>query len=221
MNAGMNQKITPKRFHEADGIDDWRVIGDGACAVFRTGSLATGARFAQAISSCGGHPDVDLRSDTATVRLISRTADSFGLTERDLELARQISAVAGELGLAAEPGLIQNIEVCIDALAYPEVFAFWRAILGYEDRGDLPVDLIDPRGRGPLVFFQEMDRPRPQRNRIHLDVWVPHDQAEARVKAALEAGGTLVTDEYAPHFWVLADAEGNEACVCTWQERVD
>ena len=29
----------------------------------------------------------------------------------------------------------------------------------------------------------------------------------------------LLTDEYAPSFWVLADAEGNEACVCTWQGR--
>ena len=29
----------------------------------------------------------------------------------------------------------------------------------------------------------------------------------------------LLTDEYAPAFWVLADAEGNEACLCTWQGR--
>lgn len=100
-----------------------------------------------------------------------------------------------------------------------EVLPFWRAILGYRDRGDFPVDLIDPRSRDPLTYFQEMDAPRPQRNRIHLDIWVPHDQAEARVKAALEAGGTLVTDEFAPNWWVLADAEGNEACVCTWMDR--
>jgi hypothetical protein len=52
-----------------------------------------------------------------------------------------------------------------------------------------------------------MDAPRPQRNRIHLDVSVPHDQAEARVAAALAAGGHLVTDQYAPAWWVLADAE--------------
>jgi 4a-hydroxytetrahydrobiopterin dehydratase len=26
-----------------------------------------------------------------------------------------------------------------------------------------------------------MDAPRLQRNRIHIDVWVPHEQAEARV----------------------------------------
>jgi 4a-hydroxytetrahydrobiopterin dehydratase len=27
----------------------------------------------------------------------------------------------------------------------------------------------------------------------------------------------LVTDEYAPSWWTLADAEGNEADVCTWR----
>jgi 4a-hydroxytetrahydrobiopterin dehydratase len=46
-------------------------------------------------------------------------------------------------------------------------------------------------------------------------VWVPHDQAEARIAAAIAAGGHLVTDKHAPSFWVLADAEGNEACVAT------
>jgi 4a-hydroxytetrahydrobiopterin dehydratase len=33
------------------------------------------------------------------------------------------------------------------------------------------------------------------------------------------AGGTLVSAERAPRFWVLADPEGNRVCFCTWQER--
>ncbi len=57
------------------------------------------------------------------------------------------------------------------------------------------------------------------RNRIHLDVTVPHDQAEARVAAAIAAGGHLVSDTRARAFWILADVEGNEACICTWQDR--
>jgi 4a-hydroxytetrahydrobiopterin dehydratase len=69
------------------------------------------------------------------------------------------------------------------------------------------------------VWFQQMDAPRPQRNRIHLDVIVPHDVAEERVAATLAAGGRLVSADRAPAFWVLADVEGNEACVCTWQGR--
>jgi 4a-hydroxytetrahydrobiopterin dehydratase len=50
---------------------------------------------------------------------------------------------------------------------------------------------------------------------------VPHELAEERVAAAIAAGGRLVTVEYARSWWVLADAEGNEACVCTWQDRSD
>jgi 4a-hydroxytetrahydrobiopterin dehydratase len=81
------------------------------------------------------------------------------------------------------------------------------------------VDLIDPNGQGPTFWFQQMDAPRPQRNRIHVDISVPHDQAEARVAAAIAAGGHLVTDLNAPAWWVLSDAEGNEACVATWVGR--
>ena len=90
-------------------------------------------------------------------------------------------------------------------------------MLGYVDRDDDGEDLLDPRGRGPLIWFQQMDEPRTQRNRIHVDIWVPHDEAEARVQATLAAGGRLVTDRYAPSWWTLADSEGNEADVCTWQ----
>jgi 4a-hydroxytetrahydrobiopterin dehydratase len=79
--------------------------------------------------------------------------------------------------------------------------------------------LIDPTSQGPTIWFQQMDRPRPQRNRIHLDLTVPHDEAEARVQAALDAGGVLVSDAAARSFWILADVEGNEVCICTWQDR--
>jgi 4a-hydroxytetrahydrobiopterin dehydratase len=82
-----------------------------------------------------------------------------------------------------------------------------------------PEDVADPLRRGPMLWFQDMDAPRPQRNRLHLDVSVPHDQARARVAAALAAGGRLVDDSHAPSWWVLADAEGNEARVATWVGR--
>ena len=44
---------------------------------------------------------------------------------------------------------------------------------------------------------------------------MPHDVAPDRIEAALAAGGTLVSDARAPAFVVLADPEGNQACVCT------
>jgi len=216
---GMTEPITPRQFHEADGVEDWRLLGEGACTYFRTGSFAAGARLVHAISELAGlddhHPDVDVRHGGVTVRLITITDGYYGLSKRDLELARRISAVARGLGIPADPSAVQTVQVTIDALVIPEVLPFWRAVLGYADRDTEGEDLIDPRGRGAPFWFQQMDAPRPQRNRIHVDVWVPYDQAEARIAAAIAAGGRLVTDKHAPSFWVLADAEGNEACVST------
>jgi 4a-hydroxytetrahydrobiopterin dehydratase len=221
---GTTEPISARRFHEAEGVEDWRVLGEGACTYFRTGSFAAGARLVDAIGGLAGlddhHPDVDLRHGGVTVRLITITDDYYGLSGRDLELARRISALAREQGLLADPSAVQTVQVSIDALVGPEVLPFWRAVLGYEYRGDSPdEDLIDPHGRGAPFWFQQMDAPRLQRNRIHIDVWVPYDQAEARIAAALAAGGRLVTDEHAPEWWVLSDAEGNEVDVCTTMGR--
>ena len=220
----MSEWISPKVFSGSEGVGDWRVLGEGACAFFRTGSYAAGARLVAAIGELDGldghHPDLDLRDEGVTVRLVTATDTGFGLGERDLELARRISAVARELGLVADPSAVQTVQVSIDALVSKDVMPFWRAVLGYEYRADSPdEDLIDPRGRGAPFWFQDMDAPRPQRNRIHIDVWVPHDRAEARVAAALAAGGRLVSDRFAPGWWTLADPEGNEADVATWMEH--
>jgi 4a-hydroxytetrahydrobiopterin dehydratase len=220
----MGEPISPRQFHEADGVEDWRVLGEGACAYFRTGSFAGGARLVQAIGELAGldahHPDLDLRFGGVTVRLLTVTDDWWGVSARDVELARQISAVARELGFPADPTAVQTVQLTIDALVGPEVMPFWRAVLGYDYRSDSPdEDLVDPRDRGPSIWFQRMDAPRPQRNRIHIDLWVPHDQAEARVADALAAGGRLVSDDHAPEWWTLADAEGNEVDVTTWLGR--
>ena len=146
-----------------------------------------------------------------------RTHDIDGLSERDIELARQISAAARALDLPADSTAVQTVLVAIDALVGPAVRPFWRAVLGYQDVGDK--DLVDPHGRGSSFWFQQMDASRPQRNRIHVDISVPHDQAEARIAAALAAGGHLLTDRYALAWWTLADAEGNEVGVATWMGR--
>ncbi len=219
----MTDQITMRQFHESDGVEDWRVVGEGACAYFRTGSFAAGARLVNAISELGGlddhHPDVDLRPEGVIVRLVTIAPDYYGLSKRDLELARQISGVARPLRVSADPSVVQTVQVTIDALVIPEVKPFWRAVLGYHDRADSPEDLIDPRGRGASFWFQKMDAPDGERNRIHIDVWVPPDQAQARIAAAIAAGGHLVTDEYAPAWWTLADPEGNLADVATATSR--
>jgi 4a-hydroxytetrahydrobiopterin dehydratase len=218
----MIDRISPTKFLEADGVEDWRVLNDGACAYFGTGSFAAGARLALAIGDLDGlgprHPDVDVRHDGVTVRLVTIADDQFGLSERDVELARQISRVARELGATPDPSAVQAVQVAIDAMSHPEVMAFWRVVLGYEYRDNEREDLMDPRGRGPFFWFQQMDEPRPQRNRIHIDVWVPPEVAEARVAAAIAVRGCLVSDEFAPAWWTLADPEGNEVDVAAWHE---
>ena len=215
------ERITPQQFHEMSGADDWRVIGEGVCAYFRTGSLVAGARFVQAISELleevSSRSHVDVGHDGVTVRLL--VTPDLGLGEQDLARTRRISAVASELGFPADPSAVQTVQITIDSLARSNVTPFWRAVLGWVER-DGPEDLMDPLGRGPAIYFQQMDAPRVQRNRLHIDVYVPYDQAEARITAALAAGGQLVTDEFAPHWWVLADPEGNEACVATFGWRL-
>lgn len=216
------KKIRPSGFREEPGLDDWRVLGEGACAHYRTGTFAEGAAFVAALAalppppgSPERAPDVDLRPDGVTVRLITVTDELYGLTEGDPELARRISALAAELGLTADPSALTGVQVTVDALDIPTVTPFWRALLAYDHRAGSPEDLTDPRRRNAAFSFQRMDTPRPRRNRLHVDVWVPHDEAEPRIAAALAAGGRLVTAEHAPSHWVLADPEGNEACVGT------
>lgn len=217
--TNQDEQITPQQFHESAGVGDWRVLFGGACAYFNTGSFAAGVALVDAIGRLADaahhRPDVDLRPEGVTVRL--KTYDIDGLSERDVELAREISTAARGLNVPADPSAVQTAQVSIDALVAPEVMPFWRTVLGYEQVGD--EDLLDPHRRGPSLWFQEMDAPRPQRNRIHVDISLPHDQAEARVAAALAAGGRMVSNEHAPAWWTLADAEGNEVDVATCMGR--
>jgi len=211
----MSERIERRRFHEID----WRVVRDAASTHFRTGSFAAGVALVDAIGTLADaanhHPDVDLRYHGVTVRL--KTHSEGGLTERDVALAGQITDAARELGVPVDLSGLQMVQVAIDALVIPDVLPFWRAVLGYEREDD--EDVADPDAQGPPFWFQQMDAPRPQRNRIHIDLYVPHDQAEARVAAALAAGGHIVSDENAPGWWTLADAEGNEVDVAPWPDR--
>jgi 4a-hydroxytetrahydrobiopterin dehydratase len=216
---GTADRLTATEVSERDGLEDWRILLRTIQSSFRTGSMTKGMQFAAAVGAAADaanhHPDLTITYPRVHVLLTSHDAD--GLTERDVALARVISAIATEMGIAAEPAAVTQLEIAIDALDIPAVKPFWLAVLGFKASKD--DDCVDPYGRAPAFWFQQMDEPRPQRNRIHIDVTVPDDVAEERIAAALDAGGTLVTDVHAPSFWVLADPEGNEACICTWQDR--
>jgi 4a-hydroxytetrahydrobiopterin dehydratase len=85
--------------------------------------------------------------------------------------------------VSADPCGVQHVQVSIDALVTAEVLPLWRAVLGYQTVGD--EDILDPHRCRPPFTAQQTDAPRPQHNRIHIDVYVPRDQAEARIAAAL------------------------------------
>ncbi|AYG04816.1 VOC family protein [Gryllotalpicola protaetiae] len=217
----MVEVITSQRFHAAPGVEDWRVLSTGAAAHFVTGSFATGValvdRIGELAEAANHHPDVELRYGGVTVRLLTHEVMEQGwvLSERDSALAAQISHAARELGITADPTKVQAMQIAIDALDIPKVRPFWAAVLGYELFGD--EDVGGPGAVGPNVWFQQMDEPRPQRNRIHVDLYVPADLAPARIEAALAAGGTVVLDN-GPEWWTLADPEGNEVDVAPWPD---
>jgi 4a-hydroxytetrahydrobiopterin dehydratase len=215
------QPITAQQFHDAPGVEDWRVLlfYNGACAHFRTGSFAKGLELLDEIGrladAANHHPDVDLRYTGLTVRL--KTHEIGWLSDRDVRLARQISAAAQELGVDADPTAVQEINLTIDVTDKPAMLAFWGAVLAYEPVED--EDVVDPLTHGPSIWFQPMREPRSGRNRIHVDVSVPHEQAEARIQSAIAAGGRLLSDEHAPMWWTLTDPEGNEVDIATWVGR--
>lgn len=211
--------VSAEQIATLPGLDDWRFVLGTLRGDFQAGSYPAAAALVVAITeaaeSADHHPDIDIRYP-GRVRVVLTTHATGGVTELDVALARDISRLAAAAGAIPQPEHGQALEIAIDTMDADRIRPFWAAVLGYR-----VVDgaLVDPLRAGPAVWFQQMTAPRTDRDRFHLDVSVPHDQAEARVAAALAAGGRLVTDAFARSWWVLADADGNEACVCTWQDR--
>ena len=199
------------------GLDDWRMMFQTLETRFDTGSFAAGldlvTRIGAAAEEAGHHPELDLRFATLHVRLISR--DGFAVTTRDLDLARRISALAAEVGVTAEPLAVQVVELALDTADHAEIKPFWRAVLGYDDHPLHDGEVRDLTGIGPALWFQASPPHDEPRQRFHLDIRVPPELAQPRIDAALVAGGVLVTAEHAPGFTVLADPQGNKACITT------
>jgi 4a-hydroxytetrahydrobiopterin dehydratase len=210
---------------EAELLADWRIMFGALHARFATGDFATGLRLVDGIGAEAEeqdhHPDLDLRYPHLDVRLSSH--DVGGVTQRDVRLARRISDLAAGLGTTARTSQVQVLELALDTHDDEEIKPFWKAVLDLEESAGQPDELRDLRGALPTVWFQQSqplgpDEPEPEQ-RWHLDVRVPPEVAEQRLAAALAAGGTLVSDEMAPRFWVVADPQGNKACITTWVGR--
>jgi 4a-hydroxytetrahydrobiopterin dehydratase len=221
----MTDYLTPAQFDASDGVADWRVISDGACAFFRATTFTASAAFVQAIAGLPRMGEigtgVDVRHDGVAVKLLTQADDWWGPSARDVQLARRISEIARDQGLEPDTTAIQSVLVVPGGLDTAAIMPFWRAVLGYEPRQDSPEeDLVDAHDRGPAFWFERMNEPRPDGGgAIHLAIWVPYEEAEARVQAALAAGGHLVRDDYAPMWWTVADSAGNEADIATTKGR--
>jgi 4a-hydroxytetrahydrobiopterin dehydratase len=204
-----------------DGLGDWTYVLGTLRAQFSCPSFPAGAALVTAIAEAAEradhHPDVDLRYP-GTLIVTLQTHAVADLTTLDVDLARTISGLAADAGAEANTRPVQQLEVAIDTMDSAVIRPFWQAVLDYDYLEQYEV-LVDPRRQGPAVWFQQLDEPRPVRNRIHFDITVPPSEADARIEAAIAAGGTMVYDKRARAFWILADADGNEVCVCTWQDR--
>lgn len=206
-------------FHAATGVDDWRMLYCGPIAHFAAESVHAGVAFAIAIAALDElkeyPPLIDVRPSGVTVRLHDDILDftDDGVADR----ARAVSAAAREHGLAPRPELTQDAQIAIATrLPIDEVLPFWRAVLGYTDHvGD---DLLDPHGRGPSVWFQQLDPEKPLRHAMHVDLAVPREIAGRRLDAAIAAGGRVAGDAAAARYWTCADAAGNKVDLVAWPD---
>lgn len=213
------ESVSAEEFARMSGLEDWRCDFRGIQIQYITTTFAVIASIVDEINNAADeldhHPDITIRFPNI-VHIALSTHVLGHLSTRDIELARTISAIANTPAATPQRVKLMHVNICIDTMDYKAIKPFWQAVLGYVEQD---WDLVDPMRIGPEIWFQEMDVMRPERNRIHVDVHVPHDEAQSRIASALGAGGTMINDTHARSWWVLADPEGNEACICTWQDR--
>ena len=224
--------LTTTQITEA-GLADWRKLGQGLHASYHVDGFVAGAAFVSAVGEAGDtvghHPRVTIGTTYVDLVLLSDDAvhrDDEGtehvvdwVTQKDVDLARSITGIAGEHGLEADPAAVTGIELALDTARAATIAPFWAALLtGGTDamgRGTIGDDLRDATARVPILWFQGTDEHETPRQRFLLDVWVAPEVADQRIAAAVAAGGVVVDDSQAPSFTVLADQDCNRACVCT------
>ena len=201
----------------AEGLDDWVVLHGGAAAVFRVASLVEAARLAGRIAEVDGLAGAGVLVTLADDRVSVRLTRGIERLEADhVGLARAVSQVARAEGAAADRAAVQEVSLAVAAKPDEVDVAFWRAALGYTPLSD--DNGVDPLGHGSTVWMQDLDDAKPLRHAMHVDVSVAHEHVEARVAAALAAGGRVVHEFEDPQAWVLADPAGNRVCVCAWPD---
>jgi 4a-hydroxytetrahydrobiopterin dehydratase len=154
-----------------------------------------------------------LADERVTIRL---TRDLWALESSHVALARAISATAREHGAVPDRAAIQEVQLAIAAKPAAVNVGFWRAVLGYVPMAD--DNAVDPLGHGSTVWMQELGEGKSLRHAMHVDVSVPRELVEARLNAAIAAGGRIVDESHAPSHWTLSDQAGNRVCICAWPD---
>ena len=203
---------------EAAGLTDWRQLFEALHTRFTTGDFATGlalvTRIGALAEEANHHPDVDLRYPHVNVTLFSH--DVFGVTSRDVDLARAISAAAAELGVAADPTATAVVEIALDTWDHEEIKPFWRAVLGLEDSPASDQELLRPVGVAADAVVPA-HRPRTTSRgsaSTSTSGCRPRWPRSASPRRSRPAGCWSATSRRRA-FTVLADAQGNKACVTT------
>ena len=205
-------------FHRAPGVADWRVTGTGPQAVFTATSLAKAAALLAPVVAAAEkfdvRPDVDVRPEGVVVKVPYR--DSDGIPASTAGFAAAVSRAAAELHLTANPQLAQSVGIYVAQHSQVDVRPFFMAALGYKPLGD--TDAVDPLRSGPQLAFNPITGDAASRGRTHFDIFVPADQARARVDAALAAGGRLVDESHAPAWWSLASPDNHGVDIASWTD---
>lgn len=107
----------------------------------------------------------------------------------------------------------RSFEIAIDANDPGRLRPFWSTALNYvemvTDEG--AIDLVDPAGRGPAIWFQPVPEVKMAKNRLHLDIAVPPNHRATLVAELIVLGGIVIS--VSPRFTILGDPEGNELCL--------
>jgi 4a-hydroxytetrahydrobiopterin dehydratase len=218
---GSMQELTNQQIAEAR-LTDWRKLAQRLHARFGIDDYASGVAFLADVGDvarpAGHFPEARLTQEWVEFALGTH-GGGWWVTADDLDLARQISEIAARQGIRSDPTAVVQIELALDTANGAALGKFWSAVLTGSTTNVVSGDVLDPDTRTPNVWFQGTDEHDTPRQRFHLDVWLPPDVAASRIDAALGAGGRVVDDKEAPAFVVLADPDGNKACVCTVEGR--
>ena len=206
-----------KEFLAADGLGDWVVLHGGPSAVFVAANFAQAAALASAVAQVPGLEGTDAQLSIVANRLTVRlTREIWKIEAAHIGIAKQISELAKSHGAVAAADQVQEVQFAIAAKPKEIDLGFWRAVLGYAPM--LDDNAVDPLGVSSTVWMQEIDEAKPLRHAMHLDVSLSREVAQARVDAAVAAGGIIVDGSHAPSWWILADRSGNKVCVCAWPD---